>query len=510
MTDLNAVVTLDQGTLQGRSDGGVTAFLGVPFAAAPIGGLRFAPPQPPTPWQGVRQATTCGPAAPQPPADPDRPADAMQLLTGSPSLLQAEDNCLTLNVWTPGLTGAPRAVLVWIHGSGWLSGATAWPGYHGRNLAAAEDIVVVTPNYRLGPLGFLRVPGVAEGNMGFLDAVAALRWVHENIARFGGDPGRVTVAGQSGGAVTSVALLTSPLATGLFRRVFAQSGPLGIPMPTPDEAEQTGKEYLNVLGLTPATAHRLRDLPAGRLIDGYRSLVAGGGRRRIGAPAPPMHPIAGGPGLPTPVLEALDGGAGAGIDVLIGATAEEMNPFLAIDPSAAAITRDAVLQLLAKLAPGTDADTVYGHYETRRPGARPSQILADITTDRLVRLPALRVAEARARHGHPGYVYQVDWRSPALGACHTVDIPLLFDNLPAWSASPMFAGVDPAAVEPIGRPFRRAVGSFVRTGDPNAPGVPEWAAYTPADRRTLRFDTLTTALSDPAGGERRLLSAHRT
>ncbi|MEN3538010.1 carboxylesterase family protein [Microbispora sp. ZYX-F-249] len=498
------VVTTKQGAVQGSWDGRVASFLGVPFAAAPIGKLRFAAPQPPARWQGVRPATAFGPAAPQPPANPAEPADAMQLLTGSPTLGQAEDNCLTLNVWTPGVTGKPRAVLVWIHGSGWLSGSSAWPGYHGHNLAAAEDIVVVTPNYRLGPLGFLRVPGIAEGNMGFLDAISALRWVQENIADFGGDPDRVTVAGQSGGAVTAVALLSSPSAAGLFHRVFAQSGPVGIAMPTPHEAEQAGEEYLRLLGLSIATAHRLRDLSAEELIIGYQRLVADGGRRRIGAPAPPMHPIAGAPGLPGPVLPAVAAGAASGIDVLIGATAEEMNPFLAIDPASAAITRDAVLQLAARLAPGAAPQVVYDHYAARRPGASASQVLADITTDRLVRLPALQVAEARARHGHPGFVYQVDWRS-ALGACHTVDIPMLFDNFPAWSASPMFRDVDPAGVEPIGRAFRRAVAAFVRTGNPNTPGVPAWEAYTELRRCTMRFDTFVTAANDPAHSERRLL-----
>ena len=305
MNDRSLVVATVDGRLEGRWDRRVASFLGVPFAAAPVGDLRFAAPQPPPRWQGIRPATAFGPAAPQPLARRDRPVDVMQLLTGSPSLDQAEDNCLTINIWTPGVTGTPRAVLVWIHGSGWLSGGSAWSGYHGRNLAAAEDIVVVTLNYRLGPLGFLRVPGVAEGNMGFLDAAAALRWVRYNIAGFGGDPDRVTVAGQSGGAVTSVALLTSPLASGLFHRVFAQSGPIGVPMPSPSEAEQTGDEYLHFLGLTASTAHRLRDVPAAQLITAYQQLVAGSGRRRIGAPAPPMQPIAGGPGLPTQVLSAL-------------------------------------------------------------------------------------------------------------------------------------------------------------------------------------------------------------
>lgn len=262
------VVATSGGALRGSDDGEVLAFLGVPFASAPVGELRFAAPHPATGWAGTREAVTPGPAAPQPAARPGAPTDVMQLLTGAPRLRQAEDNCLTLNVWTPGLDEPRRPVLVWIHGSGWLSGASAWPGYHGRNVAASEGLVVVTANYRLGPLGFARIPGVAEGNMGMLDVIAALRWVRDNIAAFGGDPGQVTIAGQSGGAVTAVALLTSPDAAGLFRRVFAQSGPLGIPMPTPDDAERVGGEYLHTLGLTARAAHRLREIPADELVAG--------------------------------------------------------------------------------------------------------------------------------------------------------------------------------------------------------------------------------------------------
>jgi carboxylesterase type B len=493
------VVVTEGGALRGTVDGGVLAFRGVPFAAAPVGELRFAAPRPAPGWTGAREALEPGPAAPQPVAGPGTPLDAMQLLTGAPQLRQAEDNCLTLNVWTTGTGGPPRAVLIWIHGSGWLSGATAWPGYQGGNLAAAEDIVVVTPNYRLGPLGYARILGVAEGNMGVLDAIAALRWVRDNIAALGGDPARVTVAGQSGGAVTAVALLTSPVARGLFQRVFAQSGPLGIPMPAPDEAERVGTEYLRVLGVS--RAERLRELPAEELVVGYQRLVAAGGRRSIGAPAPPMHPIAGGPGLPGPIMAAVEAGVRSDVDVLIGATAEEMNPFLAVDPATAALTRADVLQVLDRLGPSGRAEVVYDHYAERRPGATPSQVLADVTTDGLVRLPALRLAEARARNGRPGYVYQVDWRS-ALGACHAVDVPLLFDNLPGWSASPMFRGTDLAELAPLGRAYRRAVGAFVRTGDPNTDGVPTWPTYTPDRRTTMRFDTLITAVDDLARPER--------
>ena len=154
------------GIVRGEYAGGVAAFLGIPYAAAPVGRLRFKPPQRHPTWKGVRDATRFGPASPQPSADPKHPADVMQFLTGSPQLVQNEDNCLTLNVWTPDTSGK-RPVLVWIHGSGWMSGSSQWPGYGGGVLAAREDIVVVTANNRLGPLGFLYLPGVSEGNMGY-------------------------------------------------------------------------------------------------------------------------------------------------------------------------------------------------------------------------------------------------------------------------------------------------------------------------------------------------------
>jgi carboxylesterase type B len=214
----------------------------------------------------------------------------MQLLTGVPRLDQAEDSCLTLNVWTPAADGKRRPELVWVHGSGWISCASGFPGYHGHRLAAGEGIVVVAPNYRLGPLGYLCLPGMAPGNVGFLDIIATLRWVREHIANFGGDPELVTATGRSGSAVTALALMTSPPAQGPFCRVVSQSGPLGVPMPSLDEARQVAEAYRDVMGLSPDSVDKLRTMPAEELVAGFQRLVVVQDRRPIGAPAPPMHP----------------------------------------------------------------------------------------------------------------------------------------------------------------------------------------------------------------------------
>lgn len=494
------VIHTTSGELRGKWDGGLAVFLGVPYAAAPAGDLRFRPPHPHPKWHGVRDAIAVGPAAPQPASR----ADLMAVLTGAPPFAQGEDNCLTLNIWSPGLGDQPRPVLVWVHGSG--GGTGGWAGYAGARLAADGGIVVVTINYRLGPFGFLYLPELADGNMGLLDQIAALRWVRDNIAAFGGDPDLVTFGGVSGGAVSAAALMGSPLASGLFRRAILQSGPLGLPALSPDEATRVAVSFLSLPDLTPASADELRALPAERLVAAYRQLIAQQRQRRFGNLAPSMQPVAGGAGLPGAIMPAIAAGAGRDIDVLIGTTGEEITPFLVFDPDLQAIGRERVVEVLGSYF--SDAEVAYDHYAARRPGATPGQVLIDGLSARLHRLPALRVAEAQAEHGHPAYVYQFDWRSPgrggAFGACHTIELPFLFGSFAAWADSPIWNDVDPAPLEPLARTFRGALAAFVRTGSPNAAGLPRWDPYTTPGRMTMHFDTLTMPINDLAGGERRL------
>src|SRR6478609_2261090 len=241
------------GELRGTYENGIAVFRGVPYAAAPIGELRFSPPQPTPPWQGVRDATQDGPIPPQ-------GRSRLAHIMGDFERRQSED-CLTLNIWTPAAYSKKRPVLVWIHGGAFASGAGSLPWYSGERFAANGDVVVVSINYRLGVLGFLCLPGVSDGNLGLLDQVAALRFVRDNIAAFGGDPDNVTVVGQSAGASSIAFLMTMPQARGLFRRAIMQSTPFGRLTRVLDDSHRVGRRLLEVLELKPDEADKLKTEP---------------------------------------------------------------------------------------------------------------------------------------------------------------------------------------------------------------------------------------------------------
>jgi para-nitrobenzyl esterase len=264
MTDL---VHAPAGALRGVATGAVTAFLGIPYGSAE----RFAAPRPAPAWEGVRDAVRPGPAAPQPPSRLER-------VMGPGSDLVQDEDCLSLNVWTPGGTGLP--VLVWLHGGAFSSGSGAEAWYDGALLAERGRMVVVTVNYRLGALGYLYLsPEFAPANLGLLDQIAALGWVRENIAAFGGDPDRVTLAGQSAGALSTLALLGDPAGRGLFQQVILQSAPTGVQPYGPREAARIGRRLLDILGLHPDEADQLRAVPVPRLLAAQGELA-----RRMAAP----------------------------------------------------------------------------------------------------------------------------------------------------------------------------------------------------------------------------------
>ena len=252
------VVRTTAGELRGSIENGMAVFRAVPYAAAPTGELRFKPPQPMPGWQGVRDATRDGPIAPQ---GRSRLAHVM----GDFERPQSED-CLTLTVWTPAADSRKRPVLVWIHGGAFASGAGSLPWYSGERLAANGDVVVVSINYRLGALGFLCLPGISEGNLGLLDQVAALRFIRDNIAAFGGDPDNVTVVGQSAGAASIAIIMTMPQAGGLFRRAILQSTPFGRMARTLEDSHRIGQRLLDVLGLKPDEMEALKSLPFAKFI----------------------------------------------------------------------------------------------------------------------------------------------------------------------------------------------------------------------------------------------------
>jgi para-nitrobenzyl esterase len=487
------VVAIRSGRLRGARTNGVAVFRGVPYAAAPVGPLRFAPPQPLPAWQNVRDATQDGPIAPQ---GRSRLAHVM----GDFERPQSED-CLTLTVWTPAADAAKRPVLVWIHGGAFSSGAGSLPWYSGEQFAAQDDIVVVSINYRLGALGFLYLPGISDGNLGLLDQIAALRFVRENIAAFGGDPDNITVVGQSAGAASIAILLTLPEAQGLFRRAIMQSTPFGRMSRMSEDAHRIGRRLLEVLGLDPKLSPIDRDklmaLPAANFV-AAQGEVARREKKFADAQAP-FGPVIDGKVYPRDARVALQAGAGAAVDIMIGTTREEMAAFYCIDPEIDAAPMDAVENVFAAVF-GAGYRPYYDELRATRAAKTNAALLGDLMTDAMFRVGSLRMAEWRADQGRPVYVYQFDWQSPAdFEACHCVEIPFVFDNFVHWTDAPMLKGAPPEEIKGLTAAMHGAWAAFARTGKPDHPRLPPWPSYNRKERMTMRFDSTIGPVSDLAG-----------
>ncbi|MBT2422475.1 carboxylesterase family protein [Streptomyces sp. ISL-22] len=497
------VVQLAAGRLRGDIEGGVAVFKGVPYAASPVGDLRWRIAQPHPGWSGTRDATAYGPSSPQMFVEGGDP------VLGGHGFPPFDDDCLTLNVWTPAPDDARRPVLVWIHGGGFVSGSGSLPIYSGETFARDGDLVVVTLNYRLGPLGYLSFAdetgaGAQPANFWLTDQLAALRWVRDNIAHFGGDPDSVTVAGQSGGALSTAALAGHPEAQRLFRRAILQSPPLGLHIPTPDEYRQRTDVYLELAGVK--SVDELRQVPWPRLVEAAGGLFAH--TMRWGYWPTPFLPVQDDVTLFQHPAKTLLHGAATGIDVLIGWTREEANFGFALDAGYAKSTRDQVLGRVAECFGGGAAADVYAEYERTRPGARPVDVLMDLITDELFRVPCLELAEARAALGRPVWAYQFDLPTPAhdgrLAAAHCLELPFVFDNFDSWAHAPLVEGIDPVVGEGLAKGMHQAWIAFARTGDPNHAGIPPWEPYDAGVRTIMRFDAVTLPVSDLAGHARRL------
>ncbi|MFE5995620.1 carboxylesterase/lipase family protein [Streptomyces sp. NPDC056454] len=460
MSDIvEAMARTVQGTVRGAVERGVAVFRGIPYAAAPVGARRFRAPEPPEPWEGVRDALTFGPTAPKRPYAP--PLDRLL-----PDPAVAGEEWLNLNVWTPslppGAEGLP--VLVWIHGGSLVHGSSAVPVYDGAAFAR-DGVVLVSVNYRLGVEGFGLFPD-APANRGLLDQLAALEWVRDNIAGFGGDPDRVTVAGESAGAVSIAALLATDRAAGLFRRAVLQSGaPTAL---TPEAARGTTELIAKRLGV-PATAAALAAVDPEALLTAQTEVTSGGnpltGRNSF-------QLVVDGELLIQDPADALRAGGAAGIDLLMGTNTEEYRLWFVPGGLTERLSRLKLrLALLKFKVPNPTART----YRANRPDATPGEILGALATDLLLRVPLNRLADARA--GAPGstYVYEFGWPSPVqrLGACHALELGFVFDTL----AHPdTVALTGPDAPQELADAMHRAWVDFATTG---APGWPSWDADRP-------------------------------
>jgi para-nitrobenzyl esterase len=453
------------GAVLGAAVGEIAVFRAIPYAAPPVGPRRFAPPAPPIPWDGVRDATHDGPIAPQ-------TASRVDANMGPITAPQGED-CLTLTIWTPADVGAKAPVMAWLHGGGFLTGAGSLPWYDGGNLASSHGVVVVGVNYRLGALGFLSIPGHLPGNLAILDEAAALHWVRDHIAVFGGDPERVTVMRQSGGAHNIASLLAMNGTEQLFRRAILQSPPLAIDLIEPGEATRRGGTYLRHLGLTPDMPDllaRLRSLSVTELLDAQVKTMIELAAMGKGDLRPPFLPTELAPhDFPGAKLlaRAATNAAARGIEIMIGWTRDEANLFFAGNPLIPAMDEDQLTALAVTLC-GDAAPTMIASSRQNRPGASPGQIFLDLVTETAIARPCLEMAARVAQGGGRAFVYRFDWHSPlpGLAACHCLEIPFMLGTWRAWGSANLMAGADEVAVERLSADMMRRWAGFAADGDP--------------------------------------------
>ncbi|HEY5986494.1 MAG TPA: carboxylesterase family protein [Streptosporangiaceae bacterium] len=471
MTEL-PIASTTSGTLRGRVEDGLGVFRGVPYAAPPVGPARWKAAQPHPGWDGVRDATEYGPSAPQPWLPGGLPPIGSH---GEPPFVE---NCLTLNVWTPGIDDFRRPVLVWIHGGGFLTGSGNLPFYAADTFARDGDVVAISINYRLGPLGFLS--GVGDANVWLTDQVAALRWIVANVTAFGGDPARITLAGQSGGAFSIAALAQHPDTQGLFQRGILQSPPLGLDLPSADDAVERTRSLARHLGHTDLEA--LHHEPWERLIEGTISVL--GEYTKFGEWALAFLPVIDEATLPRHPVDAL---ADADIDLVIGWNSDEASFAFGMNPQYAATTREQVIAW-AGTRYGDRAESRYDAYAQARADSRPLDVLTQIVTDDLFRRSGLHVADARAG-SRPVHAYQFEVSSRlldgALGATHCMELPFTFANISRWGSAPFIQGLPPEVVERVAGVLHSAWTGFARDGDPNREGVPSWRHYKTDDRAVL-------------------------
>lgn len=462
-------------TKEGAED--VRVFKGIPYAAPPVGALRWKPPQRPARWEGVRACAAFGPACPQP---------AIPLMGVSEK--QSED-CLFANVWTPAKDASAKLpVMFWIHGGSFVFGSGAQDVYAGEALAR-RGVVVVTINYRLGPFGFLSHPGLSKegcpGNQGLLDQVAALEWVKRNIAAFGGDPGCVTIFGESAGGGSVVALLLSPLAKGLFHRAISQSGvcfarPLRAGAYGMEPAEKTGERLADLLGCAESD-------------DPVASMRAKSAKELLAAAKPAMNPFAGegltfglvvdGVAITEDPFALMAKGKTADVPLLVGTTADEGTIFVMMSPLG---NSKASLRTFVETIFGAEADRILAAYPAETDAeVKPS--LARLLGDALFIGPARAFIRSRSGFNSKSFLYTFTRVSPGaksfgLGAYHGSELRYVFDTFDAPGA--MGLTKDDRA---LGKKMSAAWVRFAKTGDPNGEGIPSWPAYTTANDAHLEL-----------------------
>ncbi len=473
-----------QGLLRGTTENNVRVWRGVRYAQAPVAELRFKTPQPPQNWEGIKEAFAFGNIAPQP-ANDDMGGDGVQ-----------SEDCLFLNVWSPKKTEIKKPVMFWIHGGGFVMGSGSSAMYNGSHLSKNGDVVVVTINYRLGPLGFLYLEEYNNdslnfpSNLGLLDQVAALKWVKENISAFGGDPDNITIFGESAGANSVLSLLTSPETKGLFHKAIVQSG-AELSVTNKQKAAAEAKEFLQLLGISENEIYKLRRLSIDTLLAASERLF----QKRVKNKEDVMFfiPVSGTEFLPFIPLDAIQQGIAKDIPMLIGTNRDEANLFAKMKPAAITPEEETVENYLERNGMKPFAKqllSLYPEYPSR------NSILAMIT-DGIFQIPSIRIADAQSNFAST-YSYRFDWTSfpirlIGLGACHGMELPFVFNTFHSGAGKRIIKAASNRRVHKLSKEMQKSWSNFAHTGKPDN----NWQPYDTKNRSTLIFDNTIKIVSDP-------------
>lgn len=502
---VSPVVQTTNGQVRGLSEDGVHAYLGVRYGAPPVGPLRFQPPRRPEPWTGVMDTVRYGHSAMQLASGgaavsyPGAVGPALGQVFGSrEDVLRQHEDCLVLNVWTRGLDdGRDRPVMVWLHGGGFNYGSGSWPAYSGHNLALVHDLVVVTVNHRLNAFGYLNLAPLGgeryahSANAGHLDLVAALEWVRDNIAAFGGDPGNVTIFGQSGGGAKVCNLLATPAATGMVHKASVQSG-AALRSGDPDDSADTAERLLAELGIAKSSLAALHDVPAETLV----AAAAAVGRR--------YGPVLDGETIARHPFDPEASPLAAQIPVLVGCTQDERTLYNCGFEWWRELDEEGLAERVAEL-PGELGEELLAAFRELHPDHPPRYLYTDVTSARVFG-GAVRLAERKSVQPRPAYLWVFRFGAPVedgiLRAPHTMEIPFVFHNV---DKGPILLG-DAPETRRLESVASAAWAAFARTGDPSTPEL-RWPAFDTKRRATMVFDVESRVVDDYMAPVRSILEA---
>lgn len=512
-TPTEAVQTTN-GPVQGFEAEGIQTFKGIRYGAPPTGELRFMPPQRPEPWNVVVSTVDYGPSAIQmatgATANPttELSKQLATVFTTSVEMKTNQEDCLFLNVWTPELDDKKRPVMVWLHGGGYAYGSGSWPVYDGHNLAEKGDVVVVTVNHRLNAFGYLHLAEIGgekyakSGNAGMLDLVLMLEWVRDNIAAFGGDPGNVTIFGESGGGAKVSTLMAMPAAVGLFHKAIIESGPglTGVPV---QQATANAQSILDELGITAETLDRIHEISADDILQAAFAAAekAGDGGRGPSR----LAPVVDGDVLPRDPFTPDAPEISKNVPVIVGLNKDEWSIFIASEPWFGRITEEMLLARAEEMA-GDKAEPLLAAFRKLHPDYSPTYLLNDFITNMRMFIGSVTLAERKAaQNAAPVYMYYLTWETPVGGGIfkcpHTLEIPFVFNNVD--KARPLVGpGEEP---EILSDQMSDAWIAFARTGNPNADSIPAWPAYDAETRATMVFDLESEVVNDPLSEVREIL-----